>query len=215
MSKIPVLFTALMAIGVSAAASSGANDGRVPAPTTPDALVKALMAAKDNSNDGVVGLLTDESRSALMAQPRPNALHDAEAAYEEALNQRFGAGAPMNPAIEMWPSRPQDVRAALKAIQSLKIVGISRNKDGSAALRVKATTQSANGQTVEAEGSLAVQRQRGAWRIVLPDASDRQSVEARTGAMQQIVEKIRAGEYPSRQAAMIAMSNALAAERGR
>jgi len=215
MSKFLVLLTAITAMCGSAAASPNVNEGRAPAPATPAALVRALMAAKDNSDESVLALLTDDSRSALMAEPHANALSDAEAGYQQALDQRFGPGTAMNRSVEMWPSRPGDVRAALKPVQSMHVLGISRDKSGGAVLRIKAVTQSQSGQTADVEGSLAVRREAGGWRIALPDASDRQSVDARTGIMQRITEKIRTGAYADRQAAMIAMASALAGESGR
>jgi hypothetical protein len=217
MRKYPLLIAALFAatLGTAAAAPTD-RDNRVAPPDISALLAKVLAAAKSGQDADIESLLADESRRALNAPSAENkALTTAQRAFRQALDARFGRGTPMNDTFQARPAKTEGLRAVLKSFESMELVSVTPGADGSATVLVKVTRQTRTGTSESVEGSLAVKREGDAWKLVLPDAADQKSDDTRMSIAQQITEKVRAGAYPSRQAAMIAMSNALAAGGGR
>jgi len=182
-----------------------------PPTMTPETLVQALMAGKDGPEENILALMTVESVQGLHeTEPAGRALERAQSDYRTALDERFGPSPALATPMALHASSAKDVQAALRPVQSMQFAGVLQREPGLAAVRIRVVERTAQGQTRTIQSRLNIKREGRNWKIMLPDASEPHELNRRIQAMQQIAAKIRSGAYANRQAAMVAMANAVA-----
>ncbi len=194
----------VMVLCVSAGLAAGARAA------APEDLVKDLLAAAQSGDvDGFLSGLTTDSRQALIeAVAHQAALSRALEQFQQALDERFGAGA------EMLASPPDDLQAALARFANAEVIGQREAPDGAVELHVKTSLKTGNGETITREEMLVARQEDGAWKLVLGFAANGKLAAERGAAAERIVQEVRDGKHKDRLSAMIALANAWTKKKG-
>lgn len=208
---LPVLI-ALAAISLAlvrpmyAASSSAAG-----APRTPEQLVKDLIAAGQIGDvNGFLARLTTDSRKALMESlAGETSLLKAQAAFQQALDSRFGEG------TIMLSDTPGDLKTAVARLVAAEILSKKRTAKDEVQLKVRTSVRTPGGQIVIKEETLVARQEKGSWKLVLGFAPDGGLVATQLAAANRIIQQVRDGAYKDPQSAMVALSNAWAGRAAR
>ncbi len=170
---------------------------------TPEQLIERLNAAARQGDVGAYAAQLDaRSRQAIAEDEKARAnLLTAYDSYRKALDEKFGEGAPMLSGIAQLEPGTAPMPLVNTTITDKKIV------KGRAELQLRSTYRGDGNPTISREYKAAAQREHDGWKLALSDAPFR-AVAERSAAIDRVTRGIRAGEYPDRQAAMVALSNA-------
>jgi hypothetical protein len=193
-----------MALCVSPGLAAGARAA------APEDLIKDLLVAAQRGDvDGFLsGLTTDSRKSLTEAVAHQAALSRALEQFQQALDERFGAG------TEMLASPPDDLPAALARFVNAEVIAQREAPDGAVQLQVKTSLKTGNGETITREETLVVWQEAGAWKLVLGFAANGKLAVERGAAAERIVQEVRDGKHKDRLSAMIALANAWMRQKG-
>lgn len=170
---------------------------------SPEQLMSNLIAAAQAGNvSAFLSGLDPEARRALIASEKGQvALDSAGAAFQRALDERFGPSA----AVLVGPA--ESLETAIRRLGSAQVLG-SRITPRGAEIQVRTPIGGPFGQpSATRDDTLFARREGGSWKLVLdfpPDIAGNQ-----TAMIKRITQDVHAGRYQSRLDAMIALSNAL------
>jgi len=170
---------------------------------TPEELIRNLItAAQQGNTDDFLAGLTMSSRKALEgAMARRAAVDAANQAFRQALDERFGKGAPV------LSSPPEDLKSAISRLADAEVVEKKPAPAGGVHLRVKTSIKGAGGPAVTHEETLLARQEGGAWKLVVISPPEKQP--GSRAILEDYTKKVKAGEFKDRMAAMIALDNAL------
>jgi hypothetical protein len=195
--------TAVLLLAMSALAHAGG-----PA-KTPEQLIQELSAAaKEGDTVGFLSYLTANARGAVEESvASQSALRIAEESFQEALDERFGKGAPI------LTSPPMDLKSALSRIRSIELLSKKAGPLGTVYLRVETSLKAQNGKTVVREDTFVSGEEGGSWKLELNPG---QSLNAKAveSAVVQSLAALRSGQFTDRRSALLGLSQARLLESG-
>ena len=159
---------------------------------TPEQLASNVMeSAKQGDADGFTSQLTASSATALRNAIKAQAsLEKADAAFQEALDQKFGKGTEIL-------SDPPDLKQWITRFSSLEV---GKTAAGKAELKVNPPAQGA-------PATLVARQENGVWKLDLSVAKSAQ-LAAQLQAASRITKDVGDGKYPDRLSAISALESA-------
>lgn len=191
------VFVVLLLLPITAVLAAGSA-------RTPEQLIQNLLTAAQQGdvNSFLSGLSTDTRKAITQSYANRAALAQAQAAFQAALDEKFGAPA------KTIDTPPDDLKAAIGRLVAAEILSKKQVSANIAELRVKATTKLENEKTVSVEQTLRARQEGGAWKLDLGLVVDEKQFAEKKAAAEHIAERVRKGEYKDRIAAMVALDRA-------
>jgi hypothetical protein len=174
-----------------------------PLAKTPDDLIRNLInaAQQGNTDDFLAGLTSSSRKAVADSFLRQRELDAAQQAFQQALDERFGKGAPT------LPSSPEDLKSAIGRLAGAELVEKAPAPGGGMKLRVKTSVKGTGGVVATRDETLLARQEGGAWKLVLVSPPEKQP--GSKSILEDFTKKLKAGEFKDRMAAMIALDNAL------
>jgi len=173
-----------------------------PAKTPADLIRSLIAAAQQGDTDTFLSGLTASSRKAVTDSfARQASVQQAQQAFEQALDARFGKAAPI------LPLPTEDLKVTLSRLAGAEILQSKPGPAGSMLLRVKTSIKGPSGTITTREDSLIVRQEGGGWKLVLGSPAEKQP--GAKSILETFTKKVQNGEFKDRVSAMVALDSAL------